>query len=115
MFVKVTTSGSRRYVQLVEAYRDDHGCPKQRTVATLGRLDQLSSELESVISGLLRVTGRTLPDPAEPPAMTFESARALGDVWALTELWNELGLKWKLLILSRSLWGMHSNITTLMS
>ena len=91
MFVKVTTSGSRRYVQLVEAYRDDHGCPKQRTVATLGRLDQLSSELESVISGLLRVTGRTLPDPAEPPAMTFESARALGDVWALTELWNELG------------------------
>ncbi|WP_024302920.1 IS1634 family transposase [Pseudogulbenkiania sp. MAI-1] len=91
MFVKVTTSGTRRYVQLVEAYRDDHGRPKQRTVATLGRLDQLSSELESVISGLLRVTGRSLPEPAAPPAMAFESARALGDVWALTELWNELG------------------------
>lgn len=91
MFVKVTTSGSRRYVQLVEAYRDDSGRPKQRTVATLGRLDQLGPELESVISGLLRVTGRSLPEPAAPPAMTFESARALGDVWALTELWNELG------------------------
>jgi len=56
MFIKVTSSGSRRYVQLVEAYRDDKGLPKQRTVATLGRLDQLGSELESVISGLLRVT-----------------------------------------------------------
>ncbi|WP_370663873.1 hypothetical protein [Massilia violaceinigra] len=55
MFIKVTTSGPRRYVQLVEAYRDAEGRPKQRTVATLGRLDQLNTDLESVISGLLRV------------------------------------------------------------
>jgi len=27
MFVKVTSSGSRRYLQLVEAYRDDLGNP----------------------------------------------------------------------------------------
>ncbi len=91
MFIKVTTSGPRRYVQLVEAYRDDEGRPKQRTVATLGRLDQLNSELESVISGLLRVTGKTLPEPAPVPSVSFESARAYGDVWALTELWNDLG------------------------
>lgn len=90
MFIKVTSSGPRRYVQLVEAYRDDAGRPKQRTVATLGRLDQLNSELESVISGLLRVTGKTLPTAATPSAV-FESARAYGDVWALTELWNGLG------------------------
>jgi hypothetical protein len=89
MFVKITKSGSRRYVQLVESYRDEDGRVKKRTVATLGRLDQLGSELESVISGLLRVTGRSLPEPAEPPSMTFESARSLGDVWALTELWHE--------------------------
>lgn len=49
MFIKVTTSGPRRYVQLVEAYRDGEGRPKQRTIATLGRLDQINSELESVI------------------------------------------------------------------
>jgi len=90
MFIKVTKSGPRRYVQLVEAYRDDAGQPKQRTVATLGRLDQVNTELESVISGLLRVTGKTLPSSAAPSAM-FETARAYGDVWALTELWNELG------------------------
>lgn len=91
MFIKVTTSGPRRYVQLVEAYRDDNGRPKQRTVATLGRLDQLNSELESVISGLLRVTGKSLPAAPSMPSMTFEAARDYGDVWALTELWNSLG------------------------
>lgn len=91
MFVKVTHSGARRYVQLVEAYRDDAGRPKQRTVATLGRLDQLNSELESVISGLLRVTGKCAPAPATAPSLSFESARDFGDVWALTELWNSLG------------------------
>ncbi len=91
MFIKVTNSGPRRYVQLIEAYRDDEGRPKQRTVATLGRLDQISTELESVISGLMRVTGKTLPKPSPAPVVTFESARDFGDVWALTELWNSLG------------------------
>ena len=95
MFIKVTRSGERRYVQLVEAYRDDDGRPKQRTVATLGRLDQLDSQVESVISGLLRVTGKVAPSAAAVspvmPSVTFESARDFGDVWALTALWNSLG------------------------
>ncbi len=90
MFVKVTSSGSRRYLQLVEAYRDAHGKPKQRTVATLGRLDQLDGQLDQVIAGLARATGKPIPDTA-PPAIVYESARAFGDVWALTELWHELG------------------------
>lgn len=53
--------------------------PSKRTVATLGRLDQLISGLESVISDLLRVTGRSLPADAQP-AVEFESARDYGDV-----------------------------------
>ena len=92
MFVKITTSGSRRYVQLVESYRDDAGRVKKRTLANLGRLDQLDGELDSVISGLLKITGReALGDAPPTPSVTFESARALGDVWMLTELWKELG------------------------
>ena len=92
MHVKITTSGSRRYVQLVESYRDDAGRVKKRTVATLGRLDQVGGDLDSVISGLLKVVGRDPVDVATPdPSVSFESARALGDVWMLTELWKELG------------------------
>ena len=91
MFIKVTRSGPRRYVQLVEAYRDDAGQPRQRTVATLGRLDQMGTELESVISGLMRVTGKPVPQAFAAPVVAFEAARDFGDVWALTELWNSLG------------------------
>ena len=40
MFVKLTRSGSRRYVQLFESYRDEFGKPRQRTIATVGRLDE---------------------------------------------------------------------------
>jgi len=92
MFIKVTTSGPRRYVQIVESYRDEAGRVKKRTVATLGRADQISGELDSVIDGLLKVTGRKPLSAAgtDSPAV-FESARALGNVWALTELWKELG------------------------
>ena len=92
MHVKLTTSGGRRYVQLVESYRDEAGRVKKRTVATLGRAEQVDGSLDAVINGLLKVTGRE-PMGAKPPAPTvsFESARALGNVWALTELWRSLG------------------------
>ena len=91
MFLKITRSGPRQYLQLVEAFRDDAGKAKHRTLVTLGRLDQLTDSLDSVISGLLKVTGR--PDflNAPLPAVEFESAHALGNVWALNELWESLG------------------------
>ena len=94
MFIKVTRRGPNHYVQLVEAYRDPSGKPKQRTLATLGRLDQLNTELNSVISGLQRVTGQTPTAPVSPlmpPSLSFDAARDFGDVYTLTELWNALG------------------------
>jgi transposase len=92
MFIKITRSGPRQYLQLVEAYRDDAGKAKHRTLATLGRLDQIAGNLDSVLAGLLKVSGRSpdLLNPAEP-SIEFESARALGDVWALNALWETLG------------------------
>ncbi|WP_035194552.1 IS1634 family transposase, partial [Acidithiobacillus ferrivorans] len=93
MHVKITTSGSRRYVQLVESYRDDAGKVKKRTVATLGRLDQVDSQLNAVIQGLIKVSGQVpTPTPTiSSPSIAFEAARAFGDVWALTKLWKDLG------------------------
>lgn len=91
MFIKLTRSGPRRYVQLVESFRDDDGRVKQRTIASLGRLERIDPHVESVIRGLQRVTGRAIEPQPEPPVLHFEPARAIGDVWSLTSLWEELG------------------------
>jgi hypothetical protein len=86
MHVKITASGPRCYVQLVESFRDDQGRIRKRTVATLGRLDQVGGSLDAVINGLLKATGRAPVLGADAqPKIQFEPARALGEVWALHE------------------------------
>ena len=90
MFIKLTRSGGHNYVQLVESYRNEEGKPRQRSVATLGRVDETDGAVDSLLNGLLRAKG--LPaSVAAPPQVAFESALALGDVWALDQLWKELG------------------------
>jgi hypothetical protein len=61
MFVKLTKSGPRRYVQLAESYRDDSGRTKQRTIASLGRVEKVEQHFDSVIRGLHRVAGKSAP------------------------------------------------------
>lgn len=90
MFIKLTRSGGHTYAQLVESFRDEHSKPRQRTVATLGRVDETNGQVDSLLSGLLRAKGRS-PSEAAAPQVRFESALALGDVWALDQLWHELG------------------------
>ncbi len=92
MFLKFTQSKGRRYVQLVEAFRDETGHPRQRTIATLGRLDEDGGTVDAMLNRLAQAKGRRL-DGAEAaaPQVQFESALALGDVWALDQLWRELG------------------------
>mgnify|MGYP003610085399 FL=1 len=90
MFIKLTRSGGHTYAQLVESFRDEHGKPRQRTVATIGRVDETDGQVDSLLSGLMRAKGRSLGDTAAPQ-VRFESALALGDVWALDQLWHELG------------------------
>lgn len=92
MFIKVTKSGPRRYLQLVEAYRDDAGRPKQRTVATLGRLDQLGDSIRSMHEGLSRILGVTANGNSCNGIDDFESSRSFGDLWALQSIWEQLGL-----------------------
>jgi len=92
MFIKLTRSGGHTYAQLVESFRDEHGKPRQRTVATIGRVDEADGQVDSLLSGLLRAKGRSLGDTAAPQ-VRFESALALGDVWALDQLWHELGFE----------------------
>lgn len=91
MFVKITTSGSRQYVKLVEAFRDEQGVSRQRVVATLGRLEAVQADgARSLINGLLRVTDKPTLEEGTGET-TFSPARSVGDTWLLTALWKELG------------------------
>jgi transposase len=92
MFIKLTRAGGRTYAQLVESYRDEQGKPRQRTLATLGRVDEPGGQVDALLGALLRAKGRPASEAAAPQ-VRFESALALGDVWALSELWRELGLE----------------------
>jgi transposase len=90
MFIKPTRSGGHTYLQLVESFRNDAGQPRQRTVANLGRLDEVGGGVDSLLAGLLRAKG--LPASAcSPPQLEFDTALSFGDVWALEQLWHELG------------------------
>lgn len=90
MFIKLTRAKGHTYAQLVESFRDEHGKPRQRTVATIGRVDESGGQVDALLNGLLRSKGRCLSE-SSPPQVRFESALALGDVWALDQLWHELG------------------------
>jgi hypothetical protein len=91
MFLKLNRSGAGRvYAQLAESYRDDSGNPRNRVIATLGRVDQVDRNIDSVLAGLLRATGRSAAD-FRPPSIEFESSRDFGDVWVLQALWEQLG------------------------
>jgi hypothetical protein len=94
MFIKVTTSGGRRYAQLVESFRNDDGQPRQRLVASLGRLES-GGDVDRMIAALNRAQGReeTASGSARLVDLQFLDSRAAGDVWALWQLWRELGLE----------------------
>ena len=91
MFVKITTSGPRRYVKLVEAYRDSVGVSRQRVIATLGRLETIrAGDADSLVNGLLRASGKPTLEQGTG-AVGFAPARSVGDTWLLTALWKDLG------------------------
>jgi hypothetical protein len=89
MFIKVTQSGPRRYAQLVESFRNEEGKPRQRTICTLGRLED-GGEVDTLIASLQRARG-TAPTASPLEGLRFTASRHAGDVWALSELWRSLG------------------------
>ena len=56
MFFRTKKSGTRSYLQVVENRWED-GRPKQRVIATLGRLDQLqqTGQLDALLTYLLQL------------------------------------------------------------
>jgi len=89
MYTRITRSGGRSYLQIVEGFRTESGV-RQRVVANLGRLDDLDGKkLDPLIHGLQRALGRV---PVSAPVPEYDAALAYGDVYALNELWSSLGL-----------------------
>ena len=90
MYTRITKTGGRQYLQLVESFRNDAGKVRTRVVANLGRLDQLTPErLDPLINGLNRAVGRAENTASE---VIQEPGRGFGDVFALHELWRDLGI-----------------------
>ena len=89
MYTRISKSGGRSYLQLVEGHRDEHGKVRFRVVANLGRLDKLSpGKLDPLINGLNRAVGRLQNTASD---IAYDSSLAYGDVFALHELWKDLG------------------------
>ncbi|MDZ7856723.1 IS1634 family transposase, partial [Sphaerotilus sp.] len=64
--------------------------PRQRNVMTLGRVDENGGQVDRLLQSLLKVRGLAGRDTSAPE-VRFDSALALGDVWALDQLWREIG------------------------
>ncbi|NWG75505.1 MAG: IS1634 family transposase [Rubrivivax sp.] len=90
MFIKLTRVKGHSYAQLVESFRDANGQPRQRNLLALGRVDENGGQVDKLLHSLLKARGHAPRDTASPQ-VRFESALALGDVWALDQLWRELG------------------------
>lgn len=91
MFLRVTKSGPRRYVQLVESFRDENGQPRQKTLATLGRYEKVIAEADALINSLGKLLGRADGNQPNDFRVAFEASRSHGEIHVLQSLWEQLG------------------------
>jgi Transposase DDE domain len=95
MFFRTKTSGPRSYLQIVENRWED-GRPRQRVIATLGRLDQLqqSGHLDGLLVSGARLSRNVLLLSAHArgqlPSIT---TRHIGPALAFERLWRETGCR----------------------
>jgi transposase len=93
MFFRTKTSGTRSYLQIVENRWED-GRPRQRVIATLGRLDQLqqTGQLDALLVSAARFAQSVLLLSAhakgQVPVIT---TRRIGPALVFERLWRETG------------------------
>ena len=95
MFFRTKASGSRTYLQIVENRWED-GRPRQRVLATLGRLDQLqqSGQLDALLASGARLSRSVLllseHARGQLPIIT---TRRIGPALIVERLWQETGCR----------------------
>ena len=98
MFVRITEhknkDGSvRRYLYIVESYRDKEGRPRQR-VMCLGKIEELEKKgkIEELIERLIEVSKKKTWVDIEK-GLFVEWSKIWGPVYVFRKLWEESGLK----------------------
>jgi transposase len=95
MFFRTKTSGSRSYLQIAENRWID-GRPKQRVIATLGRLDQLqqNGQLDALLASGARLAQSVLllsaHSKGQVPTIT---TRRIGPALIFERLWQQTGCR----------------------
>jgi DDE family transposase len=93
MFFRTKTSGPRSYLQIVENRWED-GRPRQRVLATLGRLDQLqqSGQLDALLVSGARLAQSVLLLSAHAKGqLPTITTRRIGPALIFERLWRETG------------------------
>jgi hypothetical protein len=93
MFFRTKTSGSRSYLQIVENRWED-GRPRQRVIATLGRLDQLqqTGQLDALLVSGARLAQSVLLLSAHAKGqLPTITTRRIGPALVFQRLWQQTG------------------------
>jgi hypothetical protein len=93
MFFRIKKSGTRSYLQIVENRWED-GRPRQRVVATLGRLDQLqqSGQLDALlVSGVRFAQSVLLLSTHAKGQLPIITTRRIGPALVFQRLWQQTG------------------------
>jgi Transposase DDE domain len=93
MFFRTKTSGPRSYLQIVENRWED-GRPRQRVIATLGRLDHLqqSGQLDALLASGARLARSVLLLSAHAKGqLPTITTRRIGPALIFERLWRETG------------------------
>jgi hypothetical protein len=94
VFLREKPSGPRRYVQIVESFRDS-GRVRQRVIATLGRLDLLreSGQLDALLASGARLSEQlSVMGAHRRGEFTDERTLKIGPGLVFGRLWEETGL-----------------------
>lgn len=95
MFFRTKKSGTRSYLQIVENRWED-GRPRQRVIATLGRLDQLqqSGQLDALLASGARFSQSVLLLSAHAKGqLPTITTRRIGPALVFERLWQQTGCR----------------------
>src|SRR5262249_59051501 len=95
MFFRTKPSGPRSYLQIVET-RGEGGRPRQRVIATLGRLDQLqqSGQLDALLASGARLAHSVLLLSAHARGqLPTVTTRRIGPALVFERLWQQTGCR----------------------